>query len=342
MSTRELDAAGIADPELRAAYAASKAINARHGRTYFLATRLLPLADRPAVHALYGFARVADDIVDGPLPKAQQTMELLALERSLWSGDRPVLRALADTVRRYRVDRSLFTDFLTSMRMDLHVKDYATYADLATYVYGSASVIGLQMLPVLGTVGPRAEAEPYAAALGEAFQLTNFLRDVGEDLDRDRVYLPLDELAAFGVDRDRLRWARRTGRHDPYVRRALAHMVARTSAIYRRAEPGIALLRPWSRPCVRTAAKLYRGILDEIVAADYAILNQRAVVPTGQRLRVALPGAAASLGLAAGQNARAWALRLTSRPRSPRSASIGMPGSDSSAVNNQRRISLVE
>ncbi len=338
MSTRELDAAGITDPELRAAYAESKAINASHGRTYFLATRLLPIADRPAVHALYGFARVADDIVDGSLPKSQQTMELLALERTMWDGGQPVLRALADTVRRYRIDRRLFSDFLASMRMDLHVKRYETYADLAEYVYGSASVIGLQMLPVLGTVSPREEAEPYAAALGEAFQLTNFLRDVGEDLDRGRVYLPMDELAAFGVDRDRLRWARRTGRHDPYIRRALAHMVARTVAIYRRAEPGIELLRPWSRPCVSTAAKLYRGILDEIVAVDYEILNRRAVVPTGQRLRVALPAATK----AAGQNARAWALRLTSRPRSPRSASIGVPGNDSSAVNSHRRISLGE
>jgi 15-cis-phytoene synthase len=335
---RELDAAGVTDPGLRAAYAASKAINASHGRTYFLATRLLPVADRPAVHALYGFARIADDIVDGTLPKSEQTLELRALERDMWTGTHPVLLALADTVERYRIDRRLFADFLASMRMDLHVKDYATFDDLAEYVYGSAGVIGLQMLPVLGTVGPRAEAEPYAAALGEAFQLTNFLRDVGEDLDRGRVYLPADELAAFGVDRDRLRWARRTGRPDPYIRRAMAHLVARTYAIYRRAWPGISLLRPVSRPCVSTAATLYRGILDRIVAADYAVLDRRAVVPTGQRLWVALPG----VTKAAGQNARAWARRFTSRPRSPRNASIGVPGRESSAVNSHRRISLGE
>jgi phytoene synthase len=335
---RELDAAGITDPDLRAAYAASRAINARHGRTYFLATRLLPIADRPAVHALYGFARIADDIVDGTLPKAQQVAELQALERNMWHGQHPVLLALKDTVERYRIDRGLFADFLTSMRMDLHVKDYATFADLAEYVYGSAGVIGLQMLPVLGTVGPREEAEPYAAALGEAFQLTNFLRDVGEDLDRGRVYLPADELAAFDVDRTRLRWARRTGRPDANIRRALAHLVARTYAIYRRAEPGIAMLRPEARPCVSTAATLYRGILDRIVAADYAVLDERAVVPTSQRLWVALPG----VTKAAGQNARAWARRFTSRPRSPRNASIGMPGRDSSGVNSQRRISLGE
>lgn len=335
---RELDAAGITDPDLRDAYTASRQINASHGRTYFLATRLLPIEDRPAVHALYGFARIADDIVDGDLPIAQQAAELFALERSLWSRGHPVLRALRDTVLRYGIDRGLFKDFLASMRMDLHVTEYATFDDLATYMHGSAGVIGLQMLPVLGTVGPRAEAEPYAAALGEAFQLTNFLRDVGEDLDRGRIYLPMDELNAFGVDRARLRWAHRTGKPDPNVRRALAHLVARTYAVYRRAEPGIALLRPESRPCVSTAATLYRGILDRIVDADYSVLNRRAVVPTGQRLWVALPG----VTRAAGQNARAWARRLTSRPRSPRSASIGVPGSESSEVNSHLRISLGE
>jgi phytoene synthase len=338
VSTRELDAAGITDPDLRAAYAASRAINAGHGRTYFLATRLLPIADRPAVHALYGFARIADDIVDGTLPKAQQAAGLLELERTMWTGTHPVLIALTDTVERYRIDRDLFTDFLASMRMDLSVTEYATFDELAEYMYGSAGVIGLQMLPVLGSAGPLKEAEPYAAALGEAFQLTNFLRDVGEDLDRGRIYLPMDELRAFGVDRARLRWVHRTGKPDPNVRKALAHLVARTYAVYRRAEPGIAMLRPESRPCVSTAATLYRGILDRIVAADYAVLHRRAVVPTGQRLWVALPG----VTRAAGQNARAWARRFTSRPRSPRNASMGVPGRDSSAVNSQRRISLGE
>jgi phytoene synthase len=338
VSERELDAAGIHEPDLRAAYTTSRKINASHGRTYFLATRLLPIADRPAVHALYGFARVADDIVDGTLPKSEQAAELYALERTLWTSRHPVLRALTDTVERYAIDRRLFADFLTSMRMDLNVTEYRTFDDLAGYMHGSAGVIGLQMLPVLGTVGPRAEAEPYAAALGEAFQLTNFLRDVGEDLDRGRIYLPMEELRAFGVDRARLRWAHRTGRPDPNVRRALAHLVARTYAVYRRAEPGIAMLRPQARPCVSTAATLYRGILDRIVAADYAVLHRRAVVPTGQRLLVALPG----VTRAAGQNARAWARRLTSRPLSPRSASTGVPGSESSAVNSQRRISLGE
>ena len=159
----------------------------------------------------------------------------------------------------------------------------------------SASVIGLQMLPVLGTTVPRAEAEGPAAALGVAFQLTNFLRDVGEDLDRGRVYLPADELGAFGVDRELLLWCRRTRRQDPRVRRALAHLVAHTRATYRRAEPGIGMLEPVSRACVACAFTLYRGILDEIEGADYNILHRRVAVPRHRRAAVALPGLARAM-----------------------------------------------
>jgi phytoene synthase len=134
----------------------------------------------------------------------------------------PVLAALADTVVRYELERDLFDAFLHSMRMDLHITEYATHAELAEYIHGSACVIGLQMLPVLGTVVDLAEAASSAAALGEAFQLTNFLRDIGEDLDRGRMYLPTGELAAYGVDRELLEWCRYRGLPDRRVRRALA------------------------------------------------------------------------------------------------------------------------
>ena len=280
--------------DLAAAYRACRRINARHGRTYFLATRLLPADRRPAVHALYAFARLADDIVDTStgdraLELAGFEAEVLAALDGADAAD-PVLVALADTVARYGIERALFADFLDSMRMDLTVTGYRTFAELAGYVHGSAGVIGLQLLPVLGTTGPAADAAPYAAALGEAFQLTNFLRDVGEDLDRGRLYLPADELAAFGVDLARLRYAHRTGRPEPAIRRALAHLVAYNHAVYRRAEPGIALLRRESRPCVRTAFVLYRGILDEIEASDYAVLGRRVAVPARRKLGVAVPG----------------------------------------------------
>jgi phytoene synthase len=170
------------------------------------------------------------------------------------------------------------------MRMDLTVTGYTTRAALDEYVHGSAEVIGLQMLPVLGTVAPREEAAPHAAALGKAFQLTNFLRDVGEDLDRGRVYLPADELAAAGVDRDRLVWCARGRRIDRPVRHAFAEQVSRTRQVYAAARPGIAMLHPASRPCVWTAFTLYGGILDRIEAAGYNVFAARARVPRHRRL----------------------------------------------------------
>ncbi len=299
MTRRELDAAGITDPALRADYARCRLLNARHGRTYFLATRLLPLERRSAVHALYGFARWADDIVDdldGRLTPVARDRLLKRLESDLaqglrtGAGDEPVVRAVADTAARYDIEPTLFSDFLASMRDDLSVTDYPTYADLRAYMHGSAAVIGLQMLPVLGTVVPREEAAPHAAALGVAFQLTNFLRDVGEDLDRGRVYLPADLLAAHGVDRPLLEWSRRTGRRDPRIRAALVAAEAMTRDVYRQAEPGIAMLDPRVRPCIRTAFVLYGGILDAIARRRHDVLHGRAVVPRGRRAATAAAG----------------------------------------------------
>ncbi|MFJ6852616.1 phytoene/squalene synthase family protein [Streptomyces sp. NPDC091271] len=305
MNHRELDAAGITGPALRAAYARCRRLNAQHGRTYFLATRLLPLERRSAVHALYGFARWADDIVDD-LDRRQPATERDRLLRLLESdlahglrtggGEEPVVRAVADTARRYAIDHGLFADFLVSMRSDLTVTDYPTYADLCAYTHGSAGVIGLQMLPVLGTVVAREEAAPHAAALGVAFQLTNFLRDVGEDLDRGRVYLPADLLAAHGVDRRLLEWSRRTGRHDPRLRAAFAEADTLIRSVYREAAPGIAMLEPRARPCIRTAFVLYRGILDAIAADDYRVTHRRAVVPRRRRAATAAGGLVRILG----------------------------------------------
>ncbi len=318
----ELDAAGVRDPLLRGSYQHCRELNARHGRTYYLAARLLTAAQRPAVHALYGLARWADDIVDTAPPGSDAghvaaALDELAggLETGLRAGasQHPVLAAVIDTAARYRIDAALFRDFFTSMRMDLTVTDYPDRAALDTYTYGSAEVIGLQVLPVLGTVTPAAEAAPYAAALGKAFQLTNFLRDVGEDLDRGRVYLPADELAAFGVDRALLQWCRDRRTTDPRVRAALAGQHAATRAVYAYARTGIAMLDPVSRPCVATALSLYQQILDRIEDCGFAVFAQRARVGQLRRVKVAAPALA-----------RAWWARRGGGPAlipSPREAS---------------------
>ena len=286
----ELDAAGILDPALRASYSECKRLNSLHGKTYYLATLLLPKGKRPFVHALYGFARYADEIVDDlastltPEEKAEvlNTWSSGVLnDLAIGKSHDAVGAALVDTVKRFAIPHQHFVDFLHSMEMDLTVGTYATYKDLSEYVYGSAAVIGLQMVPILGPLSE--EAYLPAEKLGIAFQLANFIRDVAEDLDRGRIYLPLDELAADGVDQEML-YARRL---TPEIIRALKFQIARVRELQKEADPGIELLHPTSRPCIRAASELYCGIVDEVEAIGYDIFNKRAQTSMARRIRVA-------------------------------------------------------
>jgi phytoene synthase len=292
MSRRELDAAGIRDPALRASYERCRRLNAAHGKTYYLATLLLPPAKRPYVHALYGFARYADEIVDDldSTLTQQQKSDWLG-----WWGERfltdlakgestdPICRAVVDTVQRWHIPTVHFEPFLHSMRMDLTVTQYDTYDDLYTYVYGSAAVIGLQMVPILEPLSD--DAYPPAQDLGVAFQLANFTRDIAEDLDRGRLYLPIEDLERFGLTRADLERRVVT----PAVRDLLAFEIERVRRLSARADYGITLLAPSSRPCIEAAQELYVGIVDEVEAIDYQVFDQRARTSTWRRARVALP-----------------------------------------------------
>jgi 15-cis-phytoene synthase len=287
-SARLLDQAGITDPGQRTGYEVCRRLHRRHGRTYYLATQLLPPQKRPHVWALYGFARYADDFVDSlaqPDPKALLDWGSAFLDNvtSVAGPSDPVGRAMAHTMRRWGIPRSHVEAFLESMQMDISITGYPTYADLEQYMYGSAAVIGLQMLPILEPLVPEASAR--ARALGEAFQLTNFIRDVGEDLRRGRVYLPQEDLDVFGVTRQALAGGVMT----TPVRELIRFEVARARTLYAFAEPGIAMLHPTSRDCVRTAFTLYGGILDAVEAAGHQVLTQRVAVPLRRRLQVAMP-----------------------------------------------------
>ena len=167
------------------------------------------------------------------------------------------------------------------MTMDLTVTEYADYEALMEYVYGSAAVIGLEMVPILGALS-EAAYEP-AEKLGVAFQLANFIRDVSEDLDRGRVYLPQDELVQFGVDREMLEARKLT----PQIVAALKFQIERVRQLQREATPGILQLEPSSRPCIEAASELYCGIVDEVEAIGYDIFNKRAKTSTARRMRVA-------------------------------------------------------
>lgn len=283
-----------ADPDLLESYDACRRLLARHGKTYYLASLLLPPARRPGVHALYGFARYTDEIVDDI--EDGRTAAARAVALSDWSqqfladltdgtSSDPVCMAVIDTAVRYEIPVDLFSDFLNSMAMDLVIDGYPTYAELQQYMWGSAAVIGLQMLPVLGLVAPYAEARGPATALGYAFQLSNFLRDIAEDLRRGRIYLPAEDLVAHGVTREKLE----AGIVDDAFRSLMAFEIDRTRRLYAEARPGIDLVRPESRDCLRVAHRLYGGILDEIERADYQVLDRRVRVPTSRRLAVAAP-----------------------------------------------------
>jgi phytoene synthase len=276
---------------LSAAYERCRQLHARHGRTYYLATLLLPRWKRRHVHALYGFARYADEIVDdlnSTLDRPGQATALDAWGRRFFAGlrgapvDDPVLPAVLHTVRAFDLEVGDFERFLASMAMDLRADGYRTYQDLCGYMEGSAAVIGTMLAPILESADPPVARE-HARQLGLAFQLTNFIRDVSEDYRRGRVYLPAEDLARFGVARADLAADRAT----PAVAELLAFEVARAREHYRAAEPGIELLAPSSRPCVRVAFDLYGGILEEVERAGYQVLGRRVRVPRSRRLGVA-------------------------------------------------------
>nr|WP_269779353.1 phytoene/squalene synthase family protein [Propioniciclava soli] len=264
-----------------------------HGTTYWWGARLLPPGQRRDVHTVYALCRLADDIVDEP-EKVALPLDLPGdpAERlsafasyffaSLTAGDadEPVMAAIVDSIRRRGTDPECFERFFAAMALDLSRTTWATWPELRDgYMEGSAAVIGEMMLPVLEPYTPDAKAP--ARALGLAFQLTNFLRDVAEDLDRGRVYVPQDDLARHGADP----WRRRP---DAAWQAMMAEQVARNRALYTEAEPGLGMLPPASRRCVGTALVLYRRILDRIEASGYDVFSGRHRVPTAERLGVTL------------------------------------------------------
>lgn len=275
--------AGDGPITLDRSYELCRVLARRHGTTYYHATRLLPAVKRPHVWALYAFCRYADEIVDDPAwPSVTARQDALAAlahrvdaDLAVGHSEHPVLKAVVHTVRAFDIDPELFHRFLRSMAMDLTVTTYATWDDLCGYMDGSAAVIGEMVLPILEPASRSAAQRP-ARALGEAFQLTNFLRDVGEDLARGRVYLPQEDLDRFGADPWRFRV-------DGAWVDLCRFEVARCRALYAEAEAGLAQLPPASSRCVGAARLLYGEILDRIEANGYDVFSRRARVPAWRK-----------------------------------------------------------
>ncbi|MGB9739690.1 phytoene/squalene synthase family protein [Chloroflexus sp.] len=269
---------------LAEAYAFCDEVIRRHSKSFFFSTQFLPPPQRRAVRALYAFCRTTDDTVDmASSDPARALAEWVRVaRRPCLDTVHPVLLAWADTCQRYNLSPHLIDELLAGVAMDLTISRYATFADLWLYCYRVASVVGLL---VIGITGAAPGATPYAIKLGVALQLTNILRDVGEDANRGRVYLPLDELARFGLTADDI-LAR------VYDERFIALMkfqIERTHRLYDESWPGIALLPPEVRLAVAAAARVYRGILDKIVANRYDSYDCRAYLSLREKV-ARLPG----------------------------------------------------
>jgi phytoene synthase len=267
---------------LEESYELCRQFNKRHGTTYYWSTLVLPKAKRPHVFALYGFCRYADDIVDdlGPVPVAERAAALASFGERFFAdlargeSDDPVLKAVVNTVRELRIDPECFRRFLRSMTMDLTVERYETWDDLLEYMDGSAAVIGEMMLPVLEPTASAAIA--HARDLGNAFQLTNFVRDINEDLDRGRVYIPQEDVRRFGVDLA----ARRC---TPEFVQLMQFEIARCRELYASADIGLSMLPKQSARSIGAARVLYGRILDKIEARQYDVFSGRASVSTWEK-----------------------------------------------------------
>ena len=267
---------------MQESYELCRQFNKRHGTTYYWSTLVLPKAKRPHVFALYGFCRYADDIVDdlGPVPVAERAAALASFGERFFAdlergeSDDPVLKAVVNTVRELRIDPECFRRFLRSMTMDLTVERYETWDDLLDYMDGSAAVIGEMMLPVLEPTASAAIA--HARDLGNAFQLTNFLRDINEDLDRGRVYIPQEDVRRFGVDLA-------SRRCTPEFVQLMQFEIARCRELYASADIGLSMLPKQSARSIGAARVLYGRILDKIEARQYDVFSGRASVSTWEK-----------------------------------------------------------
>lgn len=267
------------------AFALTEAVIKSHSRTFYFATALLPRRERQAIRALYAFCRATDDLVDSQcatLNDLERWRAQVALEPE--DQPHPLLYAWGMVRRIHGVDRRYEQALIDGVAMDLTYCQYSTWDDLRLYCYRVASTVGLLAIPIIG-LAPGAtfeQAAPFAIELGIALQLTNILRDVGEDAHRGRVYLPQEDLEKFGLQREDIL----NGVMDSRFIGLMQFEIARARVLYRRALPGIRLLHPRARPAVGAAALLYAAILHEIERIGYQVHTRRAHTSTWRKLRL--------------------------------------------------------
>jgi phytoene synthase len=264
-----------------------KEVTRRYSRSFYFSSGLLPHDKREAVRVLYAFARLSDNIVDGNEHLSlREKMALLdswerAMEGPLQEQKHPVLLAWAEIRHRYEIPIRYSNDLLAGMRVDLQRNRYQTFAQLWDYCYRVASTVGLCSMYIVG-FDPRPETFQRAEELGVALQLTNILRDVGEDWERGRLYLPQDDLDRFGYTEEDLA---RSIVDDRY-RALMDFEIRRTNALYERGCEGLKLLDKDGRLAIASAAEVYRAILNKLVSWDYDNFHRRAYLSTWEKIRL--------------------------------------------------------
>jgi 15-cis-phytoene synthase len=263
---------------LEASYAFSRGIARTRARNFYYSFLLLSREQRDAMCAIYAFMRYCDDISEG------QGASLEAIER--WRrdldlalqgqyGENLLWPAFHDTVERYRIPRWYFHEMIAGVSSDLEPKQLQTFDELYGYCYQVASVVGLTIIHIFGF--DSLEAIPLAEKCGIAFQLTNILRDVREDRENRRVYIPEEDIRKFGAD---------LATHDERFVRLMSFQAARARAYYDESRPLIALVHPRSRPSLWALIEIYRRLLARIERSNYDVLEKRIRVPTWEKLSI--------------------------------------------------------
>ncbi|HPM59152.1 MAG TPA: phytoene/squalene synthase family protein [bacterium] len=278
------------DVQLAPSYTYARAITRSYARSFFFASRFLPEEKRWATWALYGFCRYADNLIDLQRTRGPEELisELGCLSKEIslayrtGESEHPVIKSFIDTARRYQIPERYPLELIKGVEMDATFKGYKSYDDLHLFAWRVAGVVGLMMTCLLGYRDE--SAFPYAEKLGIAMQLTNILRDIQEDKQLGRIYLPADELHRFGVAPEDILSERMT----PQLRALMEFQVQRAHVCYAEAEPGIALLDRESRFSIYTASRLYQEILKKIELTGYNPFAGRAFVPTKHKLAILL------------------------------------------------------
>lgn len=280
----------IHDMSLQASYRFCSTLARREARNFYYAFLLLPPQRRRSMCALYAFLRHVDDLADRPAPDAERETALAGLRRDLdhalageptfWPG----MPALGDAARRHAIPGDLLHQAIDGVLMDVHHRRFETFAELADYCHHVASVVGVACLHIWGYRSEEGRAESLAEHYGLALQLTNILRDVGEDARAGRIYLPREDLKRFGVDPAELAGE---GIPSDRLRALLEFEAGRARSHYEQGKPLEGLVDRVGRPVLRAIVGIYRALLDEIIRRDYDVLASRVALPSNRKIAIA-------------------------------------------------------